>query len=455
MSFPANFTWGAATASYQVEGARADDGKGPSIWDAFCRTPGKIWEGQSGDIACDHYHRIEEDVALMKALGLKAYRLSLSWPRIIPGGEGAVNEAGLAFYDRLINALLAAGIEPWVTLFHWDYPLALQHRGGWLNPHSPAWFEAYTRVVVDRFSDRVTNWMTLNEPQCFIGLGLDFGSHAPGYHLPLPEVLRATHHALLAHGRATCVLREHAKRPATVGWAPVGVVTMPEDEGKPADVEAARAEMFAVPGNNWTRLWNNSLWGDPVVFGRYPDEAYRNFGDALPCPPAADLALISTPIDFYGANIYNGQTYRATPAGGAEKAETDEDGFPHSLFYWKRKERSLYWGPRYLAERYKLPIVITENGMSCHDWVDLEGDVKDPQRIDFTRRYLRELRRAVADGVDVRGYFHWTLMDNFEWQEGYRQRFGLIHVDFGTLKRTPKQSYHWYREVIASNGGNL
>jgi len=455
MSFHKDFTWGAATASYQIEGAWNEDGKGLSVWDACAHTPGKIWEGHTGDRACDHYHRWPEDIALMKALGLKAYRFSLSWPRIIPTGEGAVNPAGLAFYDRLIDGLLEAGIEPWATLFHWDYPMDLFCRGGWLNPRSPDWFADYARVVVDHFSDRVSNWMTLNEPQCFIGLSLDLGMHAPGLKLPTAEVLSAGHHALLAHGRAVAILRERAKKPPTIGWAPVGVITMPKDENNPADVEAARQQMFSVSVVDWCKFWNNTLWGDPVVFGHYPEDAYSFYGKAMPRHSDAEMKTISAPIDFYGANIYNGVTYHAGPDGTPVKASGDEDGFPHSLFFWKRKEKSLYWGPRYLQERYKLPIVITENGVSCHDWVDLDGHVDDPQRIDFTRRYLRELRRAVADGVDVRGYFHWSLMDNFEWQEGYKQRLGLIHVDYGTLKRTPKKSYSWYRDVIATNGKSL
>jgi beta-glucosidase len=455
MSFRKDFTWGAATASHQVEGAWNEDGKGLSIWDEYSHTPGKIWENQTGDRACDHYHRWQEDIALMKGMGLQGYRFSLSWPRIMPAGEGAVNPAGLAFYDRLIDGMLEAGVEPWVTLYHWDLPLDLAYRGGWLNSRSPEWFADYARVVVDHFSDRVSNWMTLNEPQCFIGLSLDAGMQAPGLKLPIGEVLRAGHHALLAHGRAVEILRERAKKPPTIGWAPVGVVNMPRDEKNPADVEAARQEMFSVSNTGFCKVWSNSLWGDPVVFGHYPDEAFSAYGKAMPRHSEAEMKTIAAPIDFYGANIYNGTVIHAGSDGQPVQTLDDEDGFPHTLLFWKRKESSLYWGPRYLQERYKLPIVITENGISCHDWVDLDGQVDDPQRIDFTRRYLRELRRAAADGVDVRGYFHWTLMDNFEWAEGYKQRLGLIHVDFGTLKRTPKKSYSWYRDVIATNGKNL
>jgi beta-glucosidase len=455
MSFRDDFKWGAATAAYQVEGAWNEDGKGLSVWDAFCHTPGIIWEGQTGDRACNHYHLWRDDIALMKNLGLRAYRMSLSWPRLIPTGEGAVNPAGLAFYDRLIDGLLEAGIEPWVTLFHWDYPLDLHYRGGWLNPRSPQWFADYTRVVVDHFSDRVTHWMTLNEPQCFIGLGLETGVQAPGYKLPLADVLRASHHALVAHGRAVEIIRERAKKPPTIGWAPIGHINMPRDENNTADVNAARQEMFSAPNSPISKVWSNLLWGDPVVFGRYPEEVLATFGKDMPPFSDAEMKTISAPIDFYGANIYGGIVFQAGPDGKAVKASADEDGFPHSLFYWRRKEKSLYWGPRFLQERYKLPIVVTENGLSCHDWVDLDGRADDPQRIDYTRRYLRELRRAIDDGVDVRGYFHWSLMDNFEWREGYKHRFGLIHVDFGTLKRTPKKSYSWYREVIATNGKSL
>ena len=243
-AFPKDFTWGAATASYQIEGAWNEDGRGPSIWDTFTQTPGRVWEDNTGNTACDHYHRWPEDVALMKGLGLKGYRMSLSWSRILPEGTGKVNEAGLAFYDKLVDGLLEAGVEPWITLFHWDLPNALYRRGGWLSPEIPDWFAHYTRIVADRLSDRVTRWMTLNEPQCFIGLGMDSGVHAPGVRLPRTDVLAAAHHALLAHGRAVQVLREHARRKATIGWAPVGVTAIP-DSNSPADVEAARLGMFS------------------------------------------------------------------------------------------------------------------------------------------------------------------------------------------------------------------
>jgi len=450
ISFPQDFAWGAATAAYQIEGAALEEGKGLSVWDAMCRQPGKIWEGHTGETACDHYHRYQGDVALLKQMGLKAYRFSVSWPRVMPEGIGAVNPKGLAFYDRLVDELLAVGIEPWCTLFHWDYPQALYQSGGWLHSDSPRWFAEYSAKVVERLSDRVSHWMTLNEPQCFIGIGHLSGTHAPGEQLPLKQALQAAHHTLLAHGLSVQAIRAHAQKPPRIGWAPVGVVTMPETD-RPEDIEAARQQMFATGMTSWNALWSNSWWADPVLFGRYPEDGLRLFGDDAPKFTEAEMAVIAQPIDFYGCNIYNGQTFRAGADGRPEKVD-HPPGYPHSLFTWKMTPEALYWGPRFLAERYRLPVVITENGMSCHDWVSLDGQVHDPQRIDFTKRYLREVARAIADGVDVRGYFHWSAMDNFEWAEGYKHRFGLIHVDFATQVRTLKDSAHWYREVIETNG---
>jgi len=451
MSFPEGFVWGASAASYQVEGAASEDGKGPSVWDMMCRKEGAIWNGQSGEVACDHYHRYKEDVALMKEIGLRAYRLSISWPRVIPAGAGSVNLRGLEFYDRLVDELLAAGITPYVTVFHWDYPLELYYRGGWLNPESPDWFAEYTKVVVDRLSDRVTHWMTLNEPQCFVGLGHRDGVHAPGDKLAFREILRLAHHALLAHGRAVEVIRSCSKGEARVGYAPVGVVKIPASED-PQDIEAARAATFSItePKN----YWNNTWWMDPVILGRYPEDGLESFADDLPDIKADDLETMCQPLDFLGVNIYQGQKVRAGEGGRAEPVGLPT-GYDITAFRWPVTPEALRWGPRFLFERYGLPIVITENGMSNVDWVSLDGRVHDPQRIDFTRRYLLQLAKAVEDGVDVRGYFHWSIMDNFEWAEGYRQRFGIIHVDYPTQKRTPKDSAYWYKEVIASNGANL
>ncbi len=454
--FPEKFVWGAAAASYQIEGAAFEDGKGLSVWDMMCRQPGRIWEGQTGSVACDHYHRYKTDVALMKEIGLQAYRLSVSWPRVIPNGIGAINPKGLEFYEKLIDELLAAGIEPWVTLFHWDFPYELYCSGGWLNRSSPDWFAEYTQVVVDRLSDRVSRWMTMNEPQCFIGLGLQQGRHAPGDRLGRHEVLRAAHHTLLAHGKAVQVIRANAKKPATIGWAPVGVATIPLSNSV-EDIEAARTEMFSIREENavanpWDRtdVWSNTWFADPVIFGKYPEDGLRVFGKAVPAFTDAEMKTISEPVDFYGTNIYNAPLFRAGPGGRAEKVPRP-DGFPLTAMKWGVTPECLYWGAKFLHERYKLPIVITENGMSCNDWVSEDGACHDPQRIDFLSRYLRELGRAISDGVDVRGYFVWSIMDNFEWAEGTKERFGIIHVDYTTQTRILKDSAHWYREVIQTH----
>lgn len=449
MSFPKNFTWGVAAASYQIEGAVQADGRGDSVWDMFCRKPGAVWSGHSGAEACDHYRRHKEDVALMKALGVHAYRLSVAWPRVIPTGTGKVNAKGLAFYDKLVDELLGAGIKPWVTLFHWDYPLPLYHRGGWLNRDSAEWFADYVRVVVDKLSDRVTHWMTLNEPTCFIGLGMQTGQHAPGDKLAWAEVLQATHNTLRAHGRAVQVIRARAKTKPVVGWAPCGRTCIPATESA-ADINAARQAMFDHVEPN---LWLHSWWSDPIFFGKYPELGWKVCGKDVPTIEPGDMKTIRQPLDFFGVNIYNGETIRAGKAG--PEVVPPLTGHALTTYGWQVTPKALYWGPRFIQERYKVPMVITENGLGCMDWVADDGQVHDPQRIDFLKRYIRELRRACADGVDVKGYFQWSIMDNFEWNEGYKQRFGLIHVDYPTQRRTPKDSYHWYRGVIQSNGAQL
>jgi beta-glucosidase len=442
--------WGAAAASYQIEGAASEDGKGPSVWDAFCRQERAVYEGHTGDIACDHYHRYRDDVTLMKSLGIKAYRLSISWPRVMPGGAGDVSEAGLRFYDKLIDELLRAGITPYVTLFHWDYPLALYQRGGWLNADAPRWFADYTRVVAARLGDRVRNWMTLNEPQVFLNHGHRTGEHAPGLRLGWADVLRAAHHALLAHGMSVAALREACKAKPTIGWAPVGVVKYPASDD-PTDVDAARTATWSAAERS---LWNNALFSDPVCLGHYPEDALRTWGPVMPRFTAAEMKTIAQPIDFFGVNIYQGDPIRAGDDGKPARVPR-APGHPVTSFGWPVEERALYWGPRFIAERYRLPVFITENGMANNDWVSADGKVHDPQRIDFTRRYLRQLRRAIDAGVDVRGYFHWSILDNFEWAEGYGKRFGLVYVDYATQERIPKDSARWYANVIRTNGEAL
>ncbi len=450
MSFPEDFVWGAAAASYQVEGAAYEDGKRLSVWDVFCRQPGKIWEGNTGDVACDHYHRYQEDARLMGEIGLKAYRLSISWPRVLPEGVGKINQKGLEFYDRLIDALLENGVQPWVTLFHWDYPYALYLRGGWLNRDSSDWFAEYAGVVVDKLSDRVSNWMPHNEPQVFIDAGHHSGRHAPGLQLGFSEVLLAAHNALLAHGKAVQTIRACSKAKCQIGLAPVGGVYMPATDS-PEDIGVARQTMFSVTSKD---VWNNTWWLDPIFYGQYPKDGLELFGGDVPLIRDKDMEMIRQPLDFFGVNIYRGRTVRASKDGQSEIVP-EPDGFPITAFTWPITPEALYWGPRFFFERYQLPIVITENGMANCDWIHRDGKVHDPQRIDFITRYLSQFKRAINDGVVAKGYFLWSIMDNFEWAEGYKQRFGIIYVDYATGRRTLKDSAYWYKEVIASNGDML
>jgi len=446
MAFQQDFIWGAATSSYQIEGAAQADGKGTSIWDTYCEQPGRILDGSSGEVACDHYHRYAEDVDLMADIGLRGYRFSLSWPRIMPEGTGAVNEAGLDFYDRLVDALLAKGIQPFATLYHWDLPQTLFSQGGWMNPASPGWFEQYAAAVAKRLGDRVRNWFTLNEPQCFIGLGLWSGDQAPGLKMGWNDILLAAHHALLAHGLSVQAIREHAARPPKIGAAPTGTPMIPATNTA-RNIEVAYEATFSVPEPT---TWNFSWYTDPIFQGHYPEDGLRIFGNDVPKYSDRDMAVIHQPLDFCGLNIYHGRQI----AEDGTKLERPA-GFPLTAMKWPLTPEALYWGPRFFHQRYGLPIYITENGCSMNDWIDADGRVPDFQRIDYHRRYLRAYRRAAAEGIPLLGYFLWSFMDNFEWSKGYTERFGLIHVDFQTLQRTPKASANWYREVIASNGENL
>jgi beta-glucosidase len=416
----------------------------------LCRKPGAIYAGHTGDVACDHYHRYADDVALLKRFGVQAYRLSVSWPRVLPAGTGTPNEKGLDFYDRLVDALLAAGITPWVTLFHWDFPLELYYRGGWLNRDSADWFGDYATLMAKRLGDRVSNWMTLNEPQVYINAGHLDGRHAPGDKLALHEVLRAAHNTLRAHGRGVQAIRAASPKPCRVGYAPASHPRMPATDS-PADIEAARRAFFATSAKNVATM---SWWLEPVFSGKYPQDGWDYFGADVPEVLPGDLELISQPVDFFGINIYNGERVSAKPDGSYEFAR-HAVGFARSAFDWPITPDAMYWTARFCHERYKKPIYVTENGISSTDSVALDGKVHDPTRIDFTRRYLLELERAVDEGIPVQGYFHWSFIDNFEWAEGYKQRFGLIHCDYATGTRTPKDSAAWYAEVIKTNGASL
>lgn len=455
MGFRKDFVWGVAASAYQTEGAADIDGKGLNIWDVFAKEKnGKIYGNHTGGTAVDFYHRYKEDIALMKELGVKAYRFSINWTRILPDGIGRVNEKGVDFYNRVIDELLAAGIEPFITLFHWEYPYELHKRGGWLNPESPDWFGEYAALVSERFSGRVTKYFTLNEPQCFIGLGYAKGEFAPGLQSMKRDQFLMTHNALKAHGKAVQALRAHAKGPIEVGYAPTGQISYPAS-GRPEDIEAARKHLFSCPKtfDNWS--WNLPWWMDPVLLGHYPEDGLSYYEEYLPEITPEDMELISQPLDFLGQNIYNGHSIRAGKDGQPEVVER-YPGFPKTSVDWPVTYDCLYWGPKFLSGRYgNKPFYITENGMACHDTVSLDGKVHDPNRIDFLHRYIKRLRDASEDGVDVRGYFQWAFTDNYEWQQGYNERFGLVYIDYPTQRRIKKDSFDWYKGVIAENGENL
>ena len=452
MPFRKDFAWGAAASAYQIEGAVREDGKGEDIWDIYTKEPGRIFGGHTGETACDHYHRYREDVRIMKEMGLKAYRFSINWSRVLPEGCGRVNEAGIAFYNALIDELLANGIEPYITLYHWELPYELYRRGGWMNPRIVEWFGEYAKLAAEQFSDRVTHYFTLNEPQCFVGLGFLTGEHAPGLKCPLRDTFEMAHNALKAHGRAVQMLRQYGKQPLSIGYAPTCGMCYPETES-PKDIEAARQMLFALQPDdrNWT--WNVSWWSDPVLLGHYPEEGLRRYEPYLPKITDADMKLICEPIDVYGQNIYNGRCIRMGENGMPEEVKRYE-GFPKTAIDWPVTPEALYWGPKFLYERYQKPIYITENGLSCHDVISIDGKVHDQGRIDFLARYLRELKRAAGE-IDLRGYFHWSFSDNFEWAKGYSERFGMVYVDYRTKRRIRKDSSYWYHDVIQSNGEEL
>jgi beta-glucosidase len=439
--FPPGFLWGAATSAYQIEGSPLADGAGPSNWHRFAHTPGNVLHGDTGDLACDHYRRSGEDVALMAALGLNAYRFSISWSRVLPQGTGAVNPAGLDFYRRLVDELRAASIEPMATLFHWDLPAALEDRGGWLNPESPRWFADYARRCFEALDGRVRLWSTLNEPWVVTDGGYLHGVLAPGHSSPF-EAARAAHHLLAAHAAAVSVYRE-------IGRHRIGLVINVEPKhpasGRPEDVAAARR----------ADAYMNRHFADPAILGRYPDELAEIYGDGWPGYGEAQAAALRAPIDFLGLNYYTRGVVRHSPDAyptGAVKVRqaastymtTDWEVYPDGL------RDTLLW----LHERYgALPLYVTENGAAFYDPPRAEdGAIDDPLRVAYLRDHLRAVAEARERGADVRGWFAWSLLDNFEWSLGYSQRFGIVHVDFATQKRTPKASAHFLREVIATRG---
>ena len=446
MGFKKDFAWGVATASQQIEGAYREDGKGLNIWDVYSHEPETIEDGKSSDIACDHYHLFKDDVKLMSSIGINSYRFSISWSRIFPSGTGEINEAGVRFYSELIDELITHGIEPYITLFHWDYPYELHRKGGWLNDESVKWFSDYAAKIVELYSNRVTYFITFNEPQCFIGTGYLKAAHAPGLSVPYKDAFQMAHNVLKAHGAAVIAMRKAAKRPIKIGYAPTYSAHFPATES-PEDIEAAKKIFFACPKLSKGVLWNAAWWSDPVLLGKYPEDGLKMYRDYLPEITEDDLRLISQPIDFYAQNIYNGSEIKAGENGEPVVIEYPKNA-TRTCMGWPITPKSLYWGPRFLTERYNLPIYITENGAAMPDKLTEDGNVHDEDRIEFLSSYLAELERAANDGVDVRGYFLWSFMDNFEWAKGYEPRFGIVYVDYTTMKRIPKDSLYWYKSYI-------
>jgi beta-glucosidase len=442
-SFPKGFLWGSATASYQVEGAVNEDGRGPSIWDTFSHIPSKTNNGDTGDVADDHYHRYKEDVALMKALGLKTYRFSVAWPRVFPQGAGTPNPKGLDFYNRMLDELLAAGIEPYCTLFHWDLPQALEDKGGWQSRNTSEAFANYAGYVAEHLSDRVKHFMTMNEMASFVDIGYRDGRHAPGLKLPPAGVNQVRHHALLAHGLGVQAIRAHAKPGTKVGLAENANACVPVIETPEHIAAAAKAYRET-----------NAGYLTAVMEGKYTEAYLAHHGADAPKFTPADMKAIGSPVDFVGLNVYTPSYVRAddSPAGFARIPPPKSS--PHMMSNWLHVgPEAIYWSPRLAAQLWNLKeIYITENGASSADVLTPDGHVYDSDRVMYLRNYLTQLHRAVSEGVPVRGYFCWSLLDNYEWADGYAYRFGIHYVDFATQKRTPKLSAHFYKEVIARNG---
>lgn len=442
-AFPKGFLWGSATASYQVEGAVHEDGRGPSIWDTFSHTSGKTNNGDTGDIADDHYHRYKEDIALMKAMGLKTYRFSVAWSRVFPSGAGTPNPKGLDFYNRVVDELLANGIQPYCTLFHWDLPQALEDKGGWQSRDTSEAFANYAGYVAQHLSDRVKHFMTLNEMRSFVDIGYRDGHHAPGLTLPPAGVNQVRHHAVLAHGLGVQAIRAHARAGTRVGLAENPEACAPVIEN--AEYIAAARKAFRE---------ENAGYLTAVMEGHYTDAYLEHHGANAPKFTPADMKAIGSPLDFVGLNIYTATWVRpdASPRGYA--VIPSPQSYPHMMSSWLTVgPQALYWTPKFTADIWGVKeLYITENGASSTDTLTPDGHVYDSDRVMYLRNYLTQLHRGVSEGIPVKGYFCWSFMDNYEWADGYAYRFGLHYVDFKTQKRTPKLSAHFYKEVISRNG---
>lgn len=440
IEFPKEMRWGAATAAYQIEGAADMDGRGPSIWDTFSKTPGKVLNGDNGDVACDSYHRFEEDIQLMKELGIDIYRFSVSWPRIFPSGTGEVNEKGLQYYHDFVDALVENGIEPMCTLYHWDLPQALQDKGGWDNRETIDAFADYAEFMFKEFNGKIKKWITINEPWCVSFLSNFIGLHAPGF-TSLQLAANVAHHLLLAHGKAILRFRNSGFE-GEIGYAPNTEWNEPFSN-KQEDIDACRR------ATGWFVEW----FFDPVFKGSYPKfmvDWFEQKGVTVPILDG-DMDIINQQIDFVGINYYTGSVARYKENHDLLDVEKVDIGYEKTDFDWNIYPEGFYKVLTKIKDQYgDVPIYITENGACYNDGVE-NGRVKDQRRIDYLKQHLTSLKRAIDNGVNIKGYLTWSLLDNFEWAEGYDKRFGIIHVDFNTLKRTKKDSYYWYKQTI-NNG---
>jgi beta-glucosidase len=440
--FPQDFVWGTATASYQIEGAYQEDGRGLSIWDTFSHTPGKVVNNDNGDVACDSYHRYEEDVALLKKLGVKAYRFSIAWPRIFPQGTGEVNEKGLDYYHRVIDALLEAGIEPCVTLYHWDLPQALQDKGGWANRETIDAFVNYAEVAFKAYGGKVKQWITFNETWCISFLSNYIGAHAPG-NTDLQLAVTVAHNCMVAHGEAVKKFRSLGIQ-GQIGTTH-NLYWFEPYSTKPEDVAAARRQ----------RAYNNEWFMDPTFKGSYPQfmvDWFREKGVTVPIQPG-DLETISQPIDFIGVNFYSGGFGRYKKGEGLFDCEEVQIGFDKTFMNWNVYPDGLYKVLSWVKEAYgDIPIYITENGACYEDELTADGRVHDAKRVDYYKKHFIQCHRLIESGVPLKGYFAWSLLDNFEWAEGYNKRFGIVYTNYETLERYPKDSFYFIQQVIKDGG---
>lgn len=437
IQFPKEMKWGTATASYQIEGAVKEGGRGPSIWDTFSKTPGKVYNGDNGDVACDSYHRYEEDIEIMKDLGINMYRFSVAWPRIFPNGVGEVNKEGIDYYHRLVDGLLEAGIEPLCTLYHWDLPQALQDQGGWDNRETIDAFVNYAKTMFKEFDGKITKWITFNEPWCVSFLSNYLGAHAPG-NTDLQLATNVAHHLHVAHGKTVQAFRELGTK-GEIGYAPNVEWNEPYST-KQEDIDAcARANAFFI---EW--------FFDPVFKGSYPTflvDWFKDRGVTVPILDG-DMEIINQPIDFVGINYYTGSVGRYKENEGLFEHERVDTGYEKTDIGWNIYPEGFYNVLRYLTDRYgTFPIYITENG-SCYNNEVENGKVNDQGRIDYLKQHLVSLNRAMQSGVNIKGYLTWSLLDNFEWAEGYKMRFGIVHVNYRTLERTKKESFYWYQHML-------